>query len=567
MIRIAHIINPVSHLSPSSDLVVAQPVTFETMRRAQAFARTFNVDVGLWAVGFHDDTIPEGFASAGVLTRSVLDTGVFQRPKKLPLLKDILSALYEATDADYLIYTNVDIALMPYFYMTVARLIEDGCDGIVINRRTIPKDYTDVKQIELMYAELGEKHPGYDCFVFRRDVYRRYVLGNACIGANWIGRVLIANVMAHAKRFRLVEEMHLTFHIGDDREWKQDLFLDYEQHNERELVGTLHKIAHGHQVLEGFLKVHQNRINTFSHQSVGSECELYGTVEGEVLRCDPVFIVGYPRSGTTLIQALMATQEGVVTLPETHFFNWVAHGLSVDAFGIITLDEAHTVTRRIRERIALSIQAERYIGHLMYERRLTLRFLFEIVIIDNALRYYDLETIKRSIWIEKTPDHALFLVQIAKLYPAARVINVLRDPQKAITSRREHFAAERLWPMRRHIDMWLKSLEGYERFAAEHPQHSMLLRYEDAVAEPTRMIASACRFVDIVFQASSLDHSREAGAKCSYSWESWKQDVIHQGVSIDIANQRGSGLDQQERRELVEILMPYLEKYGYIIEK
>ena len=39
----------------------------------------------------------------------------------------------------------------------------------------------------------------------------------------------------------------------------------------------------------------------------------------------PIFIVGCPRSGTTLLQCLIATQKGVVTFPETHFFEQAAN--------------------------------------------------------------------------------------------------------------------------------------------------------------------------------------------------------------------------------------------------
>ena len=35
--------------------------------------------------------------------------GDFQKEIKLPLIHDILERLYNASDADYLIYTNVDI--------------------------------------------------------------------------------------------------------------------------------------------------------------------------------------------------------------------------------------------------------------------------------------------------------------------------------------------------------------------------------------------------------------------------------------------------------------------------
>ena len=34
----------------------------------------------------------------------------------------------------------------------------------------------------------------------------------------------------------------------------------------------------------------------------------------------PIFIVGYPRSGTTLLQSMLYTQKNIYSFPETHFF-------------------------------------------------------------------------------------------------------------------------------------------------------------------------------------------------------------------------------------------------------
>ncbi len=241
-IKISHIINPV--VAPeTSDLFLAQPATFESMRKSSEYEAD-NVTVELYSAQFQEDgeLVPSWFNKTSDLNRSVLDVGIFREHRKLPLIKDILDRLYEASNADYFIYTNADIALLPHFYTAVAQLAESGFDGMVINRRTIAKNPSDPSRIPLMWAQVGEKHPGYDCFVFRREAYPQFDLGNACIGANWIGRVLLANVHAHSVNFRIFEDFHLTFHLGDDRSWKIPGFSDYDSHNQDELLRILEKI-------------------------------------------------------------------------------------------------------------------------------------------------------------------------------------------------------------------------------------------------------------------------------------------------------------------------------------
>jgi hypothetical protein len=234
MIRLAHIVNPVL-VDRSSDLFVAQPITFEAMRVARSFAAG-QVAVELLSAQYPEDhpVVPADFRRTPDLEKSVLDYGKFDKPRKLPLLKDILDRLHQGSDAEYLIYTNVDIGLLPHFYLTVKCLVAAGYDAFTINRRTISDRYTRPDQIPLMYAELGRPHRGWDCFVFRRDVYPKYQLGSICLGAPRVGLALIANLWAHADSFREFSDEHLTFHLGNDRSWGQSRHSAYAAHNTRQ---------------------------------------------------------------------------------------------------------------------------------------------------------------------------------------------------------------------------------------------------------------------------------------------------------------------------------------------
>lgn len=234
MRKIAHIVNPVV-LPVSSDLCGAQPVTFATMRMAKAFAHDIGgPSVDLYSAHFAEDAaiVPEGFIATPLLDRSTLDTREFNIPRKLPLIGDILNRLHAAAeDAEHLIYTNVDIALLPHFYVTVNRLIEQGFDAFCINRRTIPGHYRDTAQIPLMWAEMGQPHLGWDCFVFRREVFPRFQLDDACLGVVNIGRALILNLVQTAQNFAEFTDLHLTFHIGDEGFWRRNPMADYTAHN------------------------------------------------------------------------------------------------------------------------------------------------------------------------------------------------------------------------------------------------------------------------------------------------------------------------------------------------
>ena len=241
--KLAHIINPVA-VKESSDLFIAQPITFESMRVAKQFADGA-VEVAQYTAQYSEDRpiIPEWYVQTPDLDRSVQNLGSFQVPRKLPLIGDILNRLYEASDAEYFIYTNVDIALLPSFYTAVNTIIDAGYDAFIINRRTLPAHYRRIEELPLMYADIGQSHPGYDCFVFRREAVPHFLLGAVCIGVPKIGVTLAANMVCFARRFREFGELHLTFHIGDDGTWRRHGVNEYFNYNKMEGEKILNTLA------------------------------------------------------------------------------------------------------------------------------------------------------------------------------------------------------------------------------------------------------------------------------------------------------------------------------------
>ncbi|MCB0754792.1 MAG: hypothetical protein KDB98_04320 [Flavobacteriales bacterium] len=210
----AHIINIFSPPS-DSDLVLAQEVTIESMVRAKEQASsTFEVDLLSCQTEKDRPLIPESFRATQDLNRSVLNKGPFKKQLELPVLRDILDRLYNESEAEYLIFTNVDIGLQPDFYLQVKQFIDAGHDAFMINRRRIPASYDSVQQLDEMYKEKGLKHPGFDCFVFHRDLYKKFSLAEVVIGVPFIEITLSQNLFCFAKNPKVYTDEHLTFHIG-----------------------------------------------------------------------------------------------------------------------------------------------------------------------------------------------------------------------------------------------------------------------------------------------------------------------------------------------------------------
>ncbi len=208
------------------------------MRIAKEIAECHGISVNLYTAQYECDRpfVPLDFQSTPELERSVIDVRPFKVSRRLPFIQDILDRLYAAdATADYLIYTNVDIALMPNFYRTVEQLVQAGHDAFVINRRTISKNYSDPADLLLMYSQVGKPHLGHDCFVFRRSAYPHYRLEQVCIGATLIGMAMLVNLICNSENFKEFRHLHLTFHLGDDTAWRSPDLDDYTSHNLHEV--------------------------------------------------------------------------------------------------------------------------------------------------------------------------------------------------------------------------------------------------------------------------------------------------------------------------------------------
>lgn len=214
MHTIAHIIN-IFQPSETSDLKLAQEVTIASMIRSRYSSKDPR-SISLLSAQSEADRhmVPKEFQATTDLDRDVTNMCDFDRKMHLPILSDILDRAYQESDAEYIIYSNVDIGVQPHFYDSVNQFINDGHDAFMINRRRIPEKFSSVGELDHMLNEKGKKHPGFDCFVFKRELYPKFSLEGVCIGVPFIEITLSQNLFCFGQNPKVFTEEYLTFHIG-----------------------------------------------------------------------------------------------------------------------------------------------------------------------------------------------------------------------------------------------------------------------------------------------------------------------------------------------------------------
>lgn len=237
--RFAHIVSPYACPGGSKNDVI-QKTTFVAMARAQGFAAG-RADIDLIAVPDGPAAyVPDLFKKTGQLTRTVQDIHRFGVPRHLSLLFDILeTGLAAAAGAEFIVFTNADICPMPHFYGAVAALLSLGFDSLIINRRTTGTFPMDPRWSDLVPADYGSPHIGFDCFVFPAEFGSRFIRSDACVGAGFVMRSLLYNLVALSRNLLILTGAHLTYHNGDDKFSERPELSDYVTFNQQNAVAVL----------------------------------------------------------------------------------------------------------------------------------------------------------------------------------------------------------------------------------------------------------------------------------------------------------------------------------------
>lgn len=215
------------------------------------------------------------------------------------------------------------------------------------------------------------------------------------------------------------------------------------------------------------------------------------------------FIVGSGRSGTTLLQVMLATHPEITLPNETGFYSLIRRK-NLRRLGELTTPEAFAAGFdaalshwRFRE---FGVEPER-VQQLCQHRSPSWETLFLAILTAVA------EKRGASRIGEKSPRHIDYLGLLARRFPDARFIHMIRDPRAVASSYHRTFGIRSIGAK---CQLWKRAIEQHHRFAVALGDRYMTVRYEDLVGEPERQLRAVCDFLECQFSPAMLDyHSRD----------------------------------------------------------
>lgn len=235
-----------------------------------------------------------------------------------------------------------------------------------------------------------------------------------------------------------------------------------------------------------------------------------------------IFLVGCPRSGTTLLQSLLAAHPEVISFPESKFFEYLVPQYEPRRLKL------GIASRRLRPMLVNFFEE---IGHCELQRRLPLTPLFmrQYVNLFRSSLNKIASSQGKSIWIEKTPGHLHYIDSIEKFLPDAKVIHILRNGSDVVASLQDAFQTNpKIWGEAYQtidgcIDEWIRDLEITK--AHIHKPNHTLIKYEKLVEIPQEVLEKICEFIGIGFDEKMLENYRDVSKQLIRDREQWKGSV------------------------------------------
>jgi Sulfotransferase family len=238
------------------------------------------------------------------------------------------------------------------------------------------------------------------------------------------------------------------------------------------------------------------------------------------IQSPPIFVVGAPRSGTTLLAAMINAHRRLACGNETHFFAGL-QGAIVDYL----IDRRHW-PRRALEYVCRLAHVGRTVLDLYqvdvgaYSAALARSRPAVSSILDCLMAGY-LVRVGKSRWAEKTPGHLKRFAIIREHFPNSPVICLFRDPRDVARSLMKVPWSESTFYS--GLLTWKSYCEYYKRLIM-YDRRSMLLRFEDLIEDRLAACQRICAFVGEDFDPGMLDTSHSAIAVGS-ELEPYKSDV------------------------------------------
>jgi len=276
----------------------------------------------------------------------------------------------------------------------------------------------------------------------------------------------------------------------------------------------------------------------------------------------PIFVVGAPRTGTTLTMEILNLHSDVHLYNEVHYNERI-----VDKLGHAGTLQPADLARAVDLLLASSSWAgstrDPEQDRAAFAARVDAKGISHAGVLAEFLAT-EAEAHGKTIWGDSSPQDVLYMGTLKEWYPAARFIGVIRDPRAYLASYK-NYPQKQIASYRNRYNpvtnclLW-RSYMSALLAAGQSPLAPDLtyVKYEDLVTDPAGEIRRLCTFLGLEFSPGMLEVGRQ-----NSSYFSVTEDVRHKGIDSGSLDRWRQELTRAEVWALEKICGRVMVELGY----
>lgn len=271
----------------------------------------------------------------------------------------------------------------------------------------------------------------------------------------------------------------------------------------------------------------------------------------------PVFILACGRSGNTLLRSMLTAGDELAIPPESYVLPKVIrlfrayNFLPWNQLCSLVLGEFQAYKEFYTWKTDLGRVAPKLRALGAGKRTLA-------NILDLIYREYAVQTgFQGERWGDKTPINSIYANRIAKVFPQAHYIHLVRDPRAVAVSYRE----AGLYPdLESGALFWREANKTIENVA--HDLSIELVSYESLVTNPKQTLQRLCTHCGIHFSDAMVEHHRKASRLGDTAVHSHHKNTL-KALTPEYMDKWRKTLSGAEIEGLNQTLSKELSKFGY----
>lgn len=229
----------------------------------------------------------------------------------------------------------------------------------------------------------------------------------------------------------------------------------------------------------------------------------------------PAFILGNPRSGTSLFRLMLNNHSNIVAPPEAGFAHWLLPKY-------VDWNKEHCSSARLTEFLSEVLSSKKF-----KTWNLSFKYLENLIKKNKPSNYADLIALiymsysgriqDGQVIVDKNNYYVNHVIDLPKIWPNAKYIHLIRDGRDVLCSYLDvnnmatssEFKPQFSSSIEKIAEEWSINNNRIAQIMLRNPERYLLIKYENLILDTEKELIKACNFLEVDFEQNMLKYFTE----------------------------------------------------------